>query len=152
MNCREFRKRHTAFAEGELPAQATTGMYDHLEECARCATFDATIRRGLLVARNLPSIEPSRDFGMRLQARLRAAQAAAGPRSWDHGGWGHDGKIVRRTLLDGIRVAAAVGVILAGLVAMHRHEAPYAHHAEQAATQGVTDSSPAALRTASLSP
>ncbi len=40
--------------------------------CARCAHLDASVRRSLLLARNLPDIQPSPDFMQRLEARLRA--------------------------------------------------------------------------------
>ncbi len=47
-------------------------MYEHLDDCERCARFDAAVRRGLLVARNLPSIKPSPEFRCRLQQQLDA--------------------------------------------------------------------------------
>ena len=71
MDCRHFRRAHTDFVDGLLVEEQTGEMYEHLQGCARCARFDTAIRRGLLVARNLPPIRPSRDFGSRLEARLR---------------------------------------------------------------------------------
>jgi hypothetical protein len=127
MDCRQFRKRHTTFVEGTMSARATSGMYEHLDGCERCAAFDAVVRRGLLVARNLPAIEPSRDFNARLQARLRAAAADTRPAS----DWVEPRSVGRR-LLNGIRVAAAMGVIAVGLSAMHSRPRPYAVRAEAA--------------------
>lgn len=46
-------------------------MLAHMRRCATCARLDASIRRSLLLARNLPDIAPSGDFIERLQARLR---------------------------------------------------------------------------------
>src|SRR5215218_520516 len=46
-------------------------MQRHVAECPPCAAHDARIRRSLLLARNLPSIEPSANFAPRLEARLR---------------------------------------------------------------------------------
>ena len=51
-------------------------MYGHLQRCARCARLDVVVRRGLLVARNMPPIHPSRDFMPRLEARLRERRPA----------------------------------------------------------------------------
>jgi hypothetical protein len=48
-------------------------MREHARQCAPCARHDMLVRRSLLLVRNLPVIEPSADFGKRLQARLRAA-------------------------------------------------------------------------------
>jgi anti-sigma factor RsiW len=71
MDCRHFRRAHTDFVDGLLTEKQTGEMHEHLQGCARCARLDTAIRRGLLVARNLPPIRPSRDFGSRLEARLR---------------------------------------------------------------------------------
>ena len=47
-------------------------MANHRRTCEHCAQLDTRIRRALLVAHNLPTIEPSAAFSERLQARLRA--------------------------------------------------------------------------------
>lgn len=47
-------------------------MREHVRRCASCARHDTLVRRSLLLVRNLPPIEPSADFGKRLEARLRA--------------------------------------------------------------------------------
>jgi len=49
-------------------------MQRHIAECEDCAKRDATIRRSLLLFRNLPLIEPSPEFSQRLEARLRNCQ------------------------------------------------------------------------------
>lgn len=46
-------------------------MREHMRACPKCARHDASIRRSLLLARNLPDIQPSPDFQARLEARLR---------------------------------------------------------------------------------
>lgn len=71
MDCREFGKKHLAFVDDTLSAVDTAAMRRHLHVCARCARHDTRIRRGLLLARNLPIVEPSADFMERLNARLR---------------------------------------------------------------------------------
>jgi hypothetical protein len=50
-------------------------MRRHIGVCDRCSTLDIRIRRSLLVVRNLPQIEPSADFYLRLSARLAHAPA-----------------------------------------------------------------------------
>lgn len=73
MECREFRDLHLAFVDNALPEADLTDMQRHLFACERCARHDTAIRRGLLVLRNLPTIEPSPDFATRLNARLAEA-------------------------------------------------------------------------------
>ncbi len=103
MNCRTFRKSHVAFVDGLLAKRRSAKMYEHLDRCDRCARLDTAVRRGLLVARNLPQIQPSADFMSRLQMRLHtldgqwpARPAARAPR------------IMVRL---GTAVAVAVGVV-----------------------------------------
>jgi anti-sigma factor RsiW len=71
MDCREFGKKHLAFVDDTLSAVDTAAMRRHLQVCSRCARLDTRIRRGLLLARNLPVIQPSADFMERLNLRLR---------------------------------------------------------------------------------
>src|SRR5687767_656151 len=71
MDCREFKEKHVAYVDDVLSAVETEGMRRHLRACARCARHDTCVRRGLMLARNLPRIEPSADFMERLQARIR---------------------------------------------------------------------------------
>jgi Putative zinc-finger len=75
MTCRRFRKSHVAFIDGALDEPHATEMYGHLDACDSCARLDAVVRRGLLVARNLPVIRPSRDFRSEFEARLRTRVA-----------------------------------------------------------------------------
>jgi len=74
MDCRTFRKKHVAFVDGVMNARAEAVMFEHVEACARCARLDVVVRRGLLVARNLPQIRPSQDFMVRLDARLKSSE------------------------------------------------------------------------------
>jgi anti-sigma factor RsiW len=71
MDCREFEKKHLAFVDDTLSAVDTAVMRRHLQVCSHCARRDTRIRRGLLLARNLPVIQPSADFMERLNVRLR---------------------------------------------------------------------------------
>ena len=76
MDCRDFKEKHFAFVDDTLPGVELIGMQVHLTECDECAKQDAMVRRSLLLFRNLPSIEPSPDFSIRLQQKLNAAKLA----------------------------------------------------------------------------
>jgi hypothetical protein len=72
MHCSDFRKHHLSFVDGAMSDADMVAMQLHLSECEECARHDTALRRGLLVFRNLPPVEPSADFATRLHARLRA--------------------------------------------------------------------------------
>lgn len=71
MDCRHFRNNHCAFTDDTLAGVEVVQMQGHLAECEQCARFDRSVRRSLLVFKNLPSIEPSADFEARLQEKIR---------------------------------------------------------------------------------
>ena len=71
MNCREFRRKHDAYVDDTLSGMEVEAMSLHLRFCEACARVDTRLRRALLLAHNLPVIEPSAEFGVRLQARLK---------------------------------------------------------------------------------
>lgn len=81
MNCREFRRKHDAYIDDTLSGVGLEGMARHRRLCEQCAQLDTRIRRALLVARNLPSIQVSPAFNERLQARLRAERLSLGANS-----------------------------------------------------------------------
>ena len=70
MDCREFRSKHVAYVDDLLAAVEMEGMRAHLGRCPSCARQDTAVRRSLMLVHNLPSIEPSADFMVRLNARL----------------------------------------------------------------------------------
>ena len=76
MNCRQFRTRHVAFVDDLLPAHEAHAMRAHAGACERCSRVDIRIRRSLMVVRSLPRIEPSADFALDLDRRLRALRLA----------------------------------------------------------------------------
>lgn len=76
MHCREFRKNHVAFVDDLLCAAEMSEMRDHLSACRDCSANDVRVRRGLLLVRNMPTIEVSESFAARLEQRLREAGAA----------------------------------------------------------------------------
>ena len=76
MNCREFRRKHDAYIDDTLSGVDIDGMTNHRRLCEACAQLDTRNRRALLLARNLPTIQPSLDFTARLQARLADERVA----------------------------------------------------------------------------
>jgi putative zinc finger protein len=74
MDCREFRENHVGFVDDVLPAVEMEAMRRHVQSCLRCARHDTAVRRGLLLVRNLPRIEPSPDFMERLSDRIAQLQ------------------------------------------------------------------------------
>ena len=79
MDCRQFRKQHAYFIDDMLSGVATWEMRDHLAGCGSCSRFDTQLRRSLLVARRIPTLEASKDFQRRLNARLAAEKLARPP-------------------------------------------------------------------------
>ena len=70
MDCRNFRKNHLAYLDDTLSGDQMGAAQRHILECDACAGHDTLVRRSLMVARNIPTIEPSAAFQARLQARL----------------------------------------------------------------------------------
>src|SRR5215218_10317155 len=71
MDCRAFRKHHLAFVDNTMSDAELVAMHHHLAECEGCSRHDTAVRRGLLVFRNLPAIQPSADFKQRLHSKLQ---------------------------------------------------------------------------------
>ena len=118
MDCRGFRERHVGFVDDTLPAVEMAEMHEHLRACLRCSRHDTAVRRGLLIVRNLPQIEPSPDFMARLNSRLEELHVA------------RDGRGVpahASPLASGSFAALAAGLALLGylaLEAMNRFSGP----------------------------
>lgn len=70
MDCRTFRRKHLAFLDDTLPGVEMVQMEQHRQSCSECARVDSTVRRSLLLLRNMPMIEPSAGFQARLLQRL----------------------------------------------------------------------------------
>ncbi len=71
MRCSEFKELHCSFVDDTLAGVELVRMQRHIAECGACSHLDASVRRSLMLVRNLPPIEPSADFASRLDARLR---------------------------------------------------------------------------------
>jgi hypothetical protein len=115
MNCREFRRKHDAYIDDTLSGVELDAMARHRSLCERCARLDTRMRRALLVAHNLPTIEPSVGFGERLQVRLMQEHALLAAARASHGAITADGW---RPFSAGAYAAMAAGILAAtGLAA-----------------------------------
>lgn len=74
MRCSEFREHHCAFVDDTLAGVELVRMQGHVNECCKCAELDARVRRSLMLARSLPTIEPSADFARKLEVKLQACR------------------------------------------------------------------------------
>lgn len=70
MDCRTFRKHHLAYLDDTLSGDQMALAQRHILLCDPCAAHDTMVRRSLMLARSMPTIEPSAAFQERLQARL----------------------------------------------------------------------------------
>ena len=111
MDCRDFREQHLSFVDDTLPGVELVRMQIHLNECEECARHDATIRRSLMLFRNLPRIEPSPDFSRRLEMKLREAKLA------DAASAASTGRNLR--LRAGVSIASAVMLTYIGISLRH---------------------------------
>jgi anti-sigma factor RsiW len=109
MNCSAFRDHHGAYLDDELDEITLVAVQRHIGECTDCARHDTTVRRALLLFRNMPQIEPSAEFSERLRSRLRAAHRADAKR-WPfiEAIWPGLGSVA----------SAAAGVVAAGYIAV----------------------------------
>jgi len=112
MNCREFRRKHDGYVDDTLSGVEVEAMTLHRRLCQDCARADTRVRRALLIAHNLPRIQPSADFGDRLQTRLQHERAIMASHSSRHG----FGEGRWRLPVSGTYAALVAGVMLvAGL-------------------------------------
>jgi hypothetical protein len=68
--CSDFLARHSAWLDGELDAAARAAHERHLAACDACSRYARVLTRGTELLRGLPEVEPSEEFGARLQHRL----------------------------------------------------------------------------------
>src|SRR5437879_12528703 len=78
MTCAEFLERYTDFRDGLITAPRELRRFErHLLRCAGCRRYDTAVRRRVLALHAAGTIEPSRDFRRRLDARLERERHAA---------------------------------------------------------------------------
>jgi hypothetical protein len=79
MTCQEFLDGFSSYLDGELESQEVLHWEQHMEQCATCARYDDVMRRGLTLVRELPEIQPSPDFQLRLNRKLWELEMEGGP-------------------------------------------------------------------------
>lgn len=70
MNCTDFIHRYSDYDDSLLSQAEREQFASHLGRCPGCARYDRVLRKGRMLARQLPQPEPSHDFVPRLQQRL----------------------------------------------------------------------------------
>ncbi|HEV2751791.1 MAG TPA: zf-HC2 domain-containing protein [Gemmatimonadales bacterium] len=71
MTCAEFLARYTDVRDGLLTAPRELRRFErHLTQCPACRRYDTAVRRGVIALQAAGTIEPSREFRRRLDARL----------------------------------------------------------------------------------
>ena len=76
MDCLEFRNQYLAFADQTLSEPEQSAAELHLITCSACTRHDLAMRRGLVVLKNLPAVEPSSDFYLKLTTTLHRMERA----------------------------------------------------------------------------
>lgn len=99
MKCTEFIALTSEYVDGYLTPEEVAAFDTHRELCEACTRYLRTLVQGIELARNLDEIEPSADFGWRLNRRLREI----------------DEKMVERTR--SATTGAALAIAIAGMVA-----------------------------------
>ncbi len=77
IDCREFRRRYSAYRDDHDPVLAAE-MDDHLEVCPSCTAFDRAVREGVEALRG-EELEPSSAFMARLESRLASGELVPEP-------------------------------------------------------------------------
>lgn len=79
MTCTDFLKRYTDVRDGLITAPRELRRFErHLAHCPACRRYDTAVRRGVLALQAAGTIEPSRDFRRRLDARLARERRGLG--------------------------------------------------------------------------
>jgi hypothetical protein len=112
MDCRRFRKLHLAYLDDTLSGDDTTQALQHIMACDTCAAHDTLVRRSLMIARSMPTIEPSTAFQERLRARLAECRNEAANGT----GMGHGGGDVRRKSAGTLRSPKTIAAVAAGVM------------------------------------
>jgi anti-sigma factor RsiW len=68
---------HSEYLDGNLSPVAAAQLSAHADVCADCARYDRIVRKGIDLVRDLPDVEPSSEFEMRLQHRIFHMEDAA---------------------------------------------------------------------------
>lgn len=130
MDCTEFLHRYSDYDDSLLPPGELSEVRAHLAACAACARYDRVLRKGRMLARQLPAPEPSPDFEGRLGQRLRRSGGswAGGPR----GGRGRGGVVLPGFAAAAMAAVTILLVATSALALLDRLERPGAAARETA--------------------
>lgn len=70
MDCNEFLDRYSEYDDSLVPPAELDRFRAHMSACPDCTRYDRVLRKGRMLARQLPSVEPSGAFVPRLHLRL----------------------------------------------------------------------------------
>lgn len=99
MNCRDFIDRYSDYDDSLLDRVERELFAAHLRECPRCERYDRVLRKGRMLARQLPPSQPTPDFVPRLHQRLRHLRHERHRRSYAAVPGGAAGALAAVTLL-----------------------------------------------------
>ncbi len=70
MDCREFLSRYSDYDDSLLSSAELERFHDHMSRCASCARYDRVLRKGRMLVRQAPRLNPGEEFVPRLHPRL----------------------------------------------------------------------------------
>src|SRR4029077_7111337 len=82
MSCSRMEKKILGYVDGRLKESERLEMEKHLSTCAACRVRVNEFRAGNVLLDELPMIEPSAAFDIRLQARVAAEPAKQSWWAW----------------------------------------------------------------------
>jgi hypothetical protein len=70
MDCQDFLNRYSDYDDSLLSRSELAVFRAHLGSCPSCARYDRVLRKGRMLARQLPPVRPTDDFLPRLHQRV----------------------------------------------------------------------------------
>lgn len=77
MNCSNFKKRFSAYIDGELNRESVAELESHLEKCSGCAGLLSAYRTGVDSLKRSVEIEPPGDMFERVMAAVDSGRTTA---------------------------------------------------------------------------
>lgn len=74
MDCSHFLDRYSEYDDSLLTVEELSRFRAHLDTCDDCARYDHILRKGRMVARQLPAAEPDERRRLQLHSRIAAAR------------------------------------------------------------------------------
>ncbi len=81
MDCSEYRRAYSDFADGLLDEIQEIAAYRHMSECPDCRRFHVALQQGISELRRRPRVLLSDDFQERLARRIDAEELVFAPAS-----------------------------------------------------------------------